>query len=74
MSTQSLLPIKSPPGYPASEGVCGRTGLRPSTIYGMVREGKFPPPVKLGRSSRWVSSEIDAFIAARIAERDQQAA
>ncbi|HUW51905.1 MAG TPA: AlpA family phage regulatory protein [Rhodanobacter sp.] len=74
MTTESLLPIKAPPGCPSTDGVCGRTGLKTSTIYTLVREGRFPAPVKLGKSSRWPSSEIDAFIAALIAERDLQRA
>lgn len=30
----------------------------------------FPHPVKIGKASRWVSAEIDAWIAGRIATRD----
>ncbi len=48
------------------------TGYRRSRIYEMVAEGQFPHPVKLGpRASAWVSTEIQAWIAERIAERDQ---
>jgi len=37
-----------------------------------VKEGRFPRPVKLGAGSRnaWVESEVDAHIAAMIADRD----
>lgn len=34
-----------------------------SRIYGLIVEGSFPPPIKIGRSSRWLKSEIDAWIA-----------
>jgi prophage regulatory protein len=38
----------------------------------LTRAGKFPKPVKgVAKASAWVESEIDALIAARIAERDQ---
>lgn len=37
------------------------------TLYRWVRNGYFPPPVKLGRGSRWVSTEVDAVVDARIA-------
>lgn len=34
-----------------------------SRIYALIGEGKFPPPVKIGASSRWIVREIDAYIA-----------
>ncbi len=40
-------------------------------IYQLVKDGKFPAPVRLGgRASAWLSSEIDEWIARRVAERD----
>ena len=39
------------------------------TIYLRMSEGAFPEPISLGtRSVRWIESEIDAWIARRIAE------
>lgn len=38
------------------------TGFKKSSIYKWIQEGSFPPPVKIGRSSRWASDEIDAWI------------
>lgn len=32
-------------------------------FYGMIREGALPLPLKLGTSSRWLESEVEAFIA-----------
>ena len=29
-----------------------------STIYKFIRQGSFPKPLKIGRSSRWKMSEI----------------
>ena len=41
-------------------------GLTRSTIYRLMREGKFPPPKRLGpRAVRWPSSEIETWLAAR---------
>lgn len=54
---------------PLSE-VMARVGLRRSTIYEWIGRGAFPPPVSLGATSRWVESEVEAWIDARIAERD----
>lgn len=48
--------------------VLARTGLCKSKIYKLIAEGGFPAPVKLGRASAWIESEVDAWIHARIAE------
>ena len=46
-----------------------RTGLSRSTIYLRIAQGTFPAPVNLGsRAVGWVQSEIDHWLAARIAE------
>ena len=51
--------------------VMARTGLSRSEIYRRVQWGDFPPPVKLGeRASAWLSSEVDQWIIARVAERE----
>lgn len=47
--------------------VCEITGLRPSTIYKLIRLSSFPPGIKLtARSTGWSSDVIDAWIASRI--------
>jgi prophage regulatory protein len=51
-----------------------RVGIGQSTIYRMMASGAFPRQVKLSeRISVWIESEIEAFMNARIAERDQPA-
>jgi prophage regulatory protein len=54
--------------------VCARIAKGRSALDGMVREGEFPRPVKLGTTAAWPEHEVDAWIDARIAERDSQAA
>jgi predicted DNA-binding transcriptional regulator AlpA len=56
-------------------------GLSSRHIMRMVDEGKFPPPVRLtdgsahrGGRIAFVKSEVKAWIASRIAERDAKAA
>ncbi len=49
------------------------TGLKQSRLYELVAEGAFPSPVKLGRVSAWVSTEVQQWITDRIAERDGEA-
>lgn len=51
-----------------------RTGLQRSSLYDLIRSGQFPQPVKLARLSAWPESEVDAWIAARIAARDAKGA
>ncbi|KLP39107.1 helix-turn-helix transcriptional regulator [Enterobacter ludwigii] len=43
------------------------TGLSDKWFYQLIQEGKFPKPIKLGRSSRWLKSEIEAWVLERIA-------
>ena len=57
------------------KAVSDKTGLGRSAIYQRMAEGTFPKQVKLGRELvAWVESEVDAWIAERIAERDSGAA
>lgn len=41
-----------------------------SRIYALIDDGKFPSPIKIGRSSRWLKAEIDAWIAEHVAARE----
>lgn len=48
-----------------------KTGWSRSSIYSLMAQNKFPQKISLGaRAIGWLESEIDAYIAARIAERD----
>jgi len=58
---------------PLSE-VTRLTGRRRSRIYAEIKAGRFPQIVRDGASSRWVESEIFAWNAARVRERDAKAA
>ena len=47
------------------KNVMDMTSLSRTTIYELVKEGKFPQPVKPGpRSTRWLESEVLAYIEA----------
>lgn len=51
-----------------------RTGLTRPTIYRRAKDGTFPKPIRLGgNSSGWIESEIEAWLADRVAQRDAQA-
>lgn len=58
MATQTLLRLPK---------VEATTGYKRSTIYKLIREGKFPAPIYLGdRATAWVESEINDWIQSRI--------
>lgn len=49
------------------------TGLSRSTVYEMMERNEFPKPVKIGpRAVAWIASEIEAWKAQRIAERQNE--
>lgn len=42
------------------------TGCSDKWFYKLIQEGSFPKPIKLGRSSRWLKSEVEDWIKLRI--------
>ncbi|CNL00316.1 helix-turn-helix transcriptional regulator [Yersinia kristensenii] len=47
------------------------TGLTDKWFYKLIKDGDFPKPIKLGRSSRWLQSEVEAWLQKRIAQSRQ---
>lgn len=47
--------------------VVRRVGLGRTTVDKLIREGKFPPRVKIGFLTRWSAAAVDAWIQERIA-------
>ena len=45
------------------------TELNRTRVYSLIRQGKFPRPLKFGKTSRWRKSDIDAWINATAAEQ-----
>lgn len=56
-ATERLLPLPE---------VESRSGFKSSFIYQLIKENKFPAPVKIGNASRWRESEVQAWIQAQI--------
>lgn len=48
-----------------------RTGLTNKWFYKLIKHGEFPKPIKLGRSSRWLQSEVEAWLQQRIDQSRQ---
>lgn len=54
--------------------LCQRIGLSRSNIYQQIQAGKFPEPLKLGRSSRWLASEVHAWVHTQACARSPKTA
>lgn len=58
------------------EEVEALTGLARSTLYGLVKQKKFPAPYPLtesGRAVGWLRSEVEAYLHDRISARPKTA-
>lgn len=44
------------------------TGMTDKWFYKLIKDGEFPKPIKLGRSSRWRRSEVETWMQQRIAD------
>lgn len=38
------------------------TGMSDKWFYKLMKDGKFPKPIKLGRASRWYRSEVETWL------------
>ncbi|CRY79589.1 MULTISPECIES: helix-turn-helix transcriptional regulator [Yersinia] len=48
------------------------TGMTDKWFYKLIQDGKFPAPIKMGRSSRWLESDVAEWINNRvIVSRDE---
>ncbi|MEI7367072.1 AlpA family transcriptional regulator [Pectobacterium sp. 1950-15] len=47
------------------------TQLTDKWFYKLIQEGAFPKPIKLGRSSRWLKSEVETWVQQRIEQSRQ---
>ncbi|EOZ9390935.1 helix-turn-helix transcriptional regulator [Enterobacter cancerogenus] len=48
--------------------ITGFTGLSDKWFYKLIQDGLFPKPIKMGRSSRWLKSEVEEWVKLRIAD------
>lgn len=46
--------------------IAKKKGLPKATMYDMIRDGKFPKPLKMGRMSFWDESEVDQAMKANL--------
>ena len=52
------------------QDLCSKTGVHRSSVYRLVRRGEWPKPLKLGASSRWLATEVDAALQRAADARD----
>jgi prophage regulatory protein len=68
------MPRQLPVTFMRLPAVQARFPITKSGLYALVRDGRFPPPVKLTeRCSAWIDEEVDAVAAARAAALDHEA-
>jgi prophage regulatory protein len=74
MSNLQNLPTASSGPLWRRPAVRAYTGVSDTTLDRLIAASKFPRPVPLGsgRAVAWVSTEVVAWVEARIAERDSQ--
>ena len=50
--------------------VMEKTGIRRSSIYAWMKDGRFPKQIKMGlRASGWIEQEVDEWIERRASGR-----
>lgn len=75
MQTEQISPAAPAPRLLRRDEVSDRTGLSATTIWRMQRAGNFPKSVPISAGLvGWIESEVNAWIASRIAARDAKAA
>ncbi|HHP0207206.1 TPA: helix-turn-helix transcriptional regulator [Escherichia coli] len=42
------------------------TGLSDKWFYKLIQEGVFPKPINMGRASRWLKSDLEEWLQAKI--------
>lgn len=58
--TEALVPVLL-----TLHAVSAYIGFNRPRIYGFIKTDGFPAPLKFGKSSRWLKSQIDAWLASR---------
>jgi prophage regulatory protein len=52
--------------------VLNLTALGRTATYALIARGDFPPPIKVGRTSRWVEQEVEDWICRLMQERGNE--
>ncbi|ELS7817222.1 TPA: AlpA family phage regulatory protein [Enterobacter bugandensis] len=52
--------------------VCKTVGFKKASIYSWMNAGEFPKSIKIGRSVRWLSTEVEAWITEKVRASRQE--
>lgn len=67
MTTQNNLPFQLNDELVDMVFITTYTKMTDKWFYKLISDGVFPKPIKLGRSSRWLKSEVETWMQQRIA-------
>lgn len=69
MQTNAAVDLNAEDPILRMKDVTRQTGLSKSTVYSLIKEGKFPQPIRLTEyASGWLLSEVNQWKRDRIAE------
>lgn len=68
MTTQNNLPLQLNDELVDMVFITTYTKMTDKWFYKLISDGVFPKPIKLGRSSRWLKSEVETWMQQRIAQ------
>jgi predicted DNA-binding transcriptional regulator AlpA len=68
MTTQNNLPFQLNDELVDMVFITTYTKMTDKWFYKLIQDGVFPKPIKLGRSSRWLKSEVETWMQQRIAQ------
>ncbi|RBQ35313.1 hypothetical protein C2125_06430 [Rahnella aquatilis] len=68
MTTQNNLPFQLNDELVDMAFITIYTKMTDKWFYKLIQDGAFPKPIKLGRSSRWLKSEVETWMQQRIAQ------
>ena len=69
MQTAPFENPSSAPALLAFSPLSHYVGFGRSRIYQLIGDGEFPAPIKIGKSSRWLKSEVDDWVSKMASQR-----
>lgn len=64
-SPQLSTEVTQPKRYIRAKAVCAKLSISKATLYDWVSKGLIPRPLKLGATSFWIESDLEAAVEGR---------